>query len=525
MLKNSKKVIAVILTVISLFAMCSVGFSAVAADDDAEYPLIYLTGYGAQIFSENGNHKSEMLYPTGVDAAAEVKESIAPILMELAMSSATGDYSAYCDAIYDSFAPIYDDLRLNPDGTVKDNSGTWAKSYATMYTDYMYGMVRFSYDWRLSPITLAAELDEFIDGVCDYYKTDKVNLLGRCYGANIISSYLELYGDKAAAKVNKVVLYIPSTMGIGLVGAIFSGDIDINATTIDVYAKEIIKYTNVMDDGLVKDFLLVMLSVLEQAKIMNFGVEQIEDLLENIKDDLIPRLVRASYGSFPSFWSMVPDEYLDKAVDFIYNTDELKAEYEGTIELITEYNELVQDNLLEKMAAYDNVYVVSKYNLPSAPLLGKTNPTSDGVAETYYTSVGATSADYGSRLSAEYIGAMDEADFRFLSPDEKIDASTCALPEKTWFIKNNYHDHFSESVDALINTIFTTEDITVFTDAAYPQFLDYDSEEEALVAVEGTDEDLPVSGSRDDKFAMLFAFIKFAVQLLVKLVEYVRTLA
>lgn len=517
MFKRSKKFIAIILTVISLFATCS--FAAVAADEaEAEYPVIYLTGYGAQIFSEKHNHNSELLYPTGVDVGAKVEENVAPILMELAFGSATGDYSAYCDALYNSVAPIYDDLRLNPDGTVKDNSGTWKNSFNVTYDYYKYGMVRFSYDWRLSPITLAAELDEAIDAVCAKYGSNKVNLLGRCYGANIISAYLELYGDEAAEKVNKAVLYIPSTMGIGLVGAVFSGEIEINATNIDVYVKELMKYMDVMEDGLVKDFLLVMLSVFEQAEILNFGVEQLQGIIDEIKFDLIPRLVRDSYGSFPSFWSMVPDEYFADAVNFVYNTDELKAEYAGTISLITDYNEKIQKNAIENVASYDNVYIISKYNLPSAPLFGESNNTGDAVAETYYTSFGATCADYGSRLPESYITEMDEEAKKYLSPDEKIDASTCALPDRTWFVKNNYHDHFPESIDSLINAIFTTDDIRVFTCEEYTQYLDSDVTGDTLTPVVGTDKDLPEPGSREDKFAMLFEFIKFAIKLIMELV-------
>ncbi len=518
MFNKSKKIIAVILTVVTLFGMCSM---AATAAEKAEYPVIYLTGYGQQIFTEKGNHNSEMLYPTGVDVAERVKENVAPVLMELALGSATGDYSSYCDALYNSIAPVYDELRLNPDGTVKDNSGTWNNSYSMSYGKY--GMIHYSYDWRLSPVTLAEGLDEAIDKVLLKYKTDKVNLVGRCYGANIISAYLELYADDAEQKVNKVVYYVPSTMGIGLVGAVFSGDITLNSNNTEIYAKEMMDYLEVMEDGLVKDFLLVMLSVFDQAQILGFGTDKLQQLFNNIKDDLLPRLIRDSYGSFLSFWSMVPDEYLADAVDFVYNTDELKAEYTGSIALIEQYNETVQKDAVAKTAAQGekfDICVISKYNLPSAPVFGKANPTGDGIAEVIYTSFGATAAKYGSKLSGSYIGAMDEEALRFLSADEKIDASTCALPETTWFIKNNYHDNFPESVDALMNEFFTTEGMTVFTNEEYPQYLDAAGDGETLTPVVGTDKELPKPGSDADKFAMLFEFIKFAVKLLFEIFKY-----
>ena len=520
MFRKSKKFIAVILTLVSLFAMCSAAATAVAEAEE-EYPVIYLTGYGQQIFAEAGNHKSEMYYPTGVDVAAKVEENVAPVLMELAFSSATGDYSAYCDSLYNAVAPIYDKLRLSPNGTVEDGSGTWKNGYSIVYNYYKYGSIHLSYDWRLSPIELAAQLDEAIDIVLAKYDAEKVNLLGRCYGANVISAYLELYSEEAEQKVNKSVLYVPSTMGIGLIGSIFSGEIKLNASNIDVYVKEIVKYLDIMEDGLAKDFLLVMVSVFEQAKILNFGTERLQELLDNIKDDLIPRLVRDSYGSFLSFWSMVPYEYLADAVEFVYNTDELKAEYKGTIDLINEYGEKVQKNAIENTASYDNVYIISKYNLPSAPVFGKSNNTGDAIAETVYTSFGATCAQYGSRLSASYIAAMDEEALAYLSADEKIDASTCALPEKTWFIKNSYHDHFPESVDDLIKEIYTGEDFTVFSSEEYPQFLDANVDGDTLTPVISKDKDLPKPGSDEEKFAMLFEFIKFAIEVLIEVIKYI----
>lgn len=522
MFNKSKKFIAVILTLVSLFSICAIGVSAADEVKKPEYPVIYLTGYGQQIFTEKHNHKSELLYPTGVDVAARVEQNLTPILLELAMASATGDYTAYCDAVYESIGPIYDKLRLNPDGTVKDNSGTWKNSYAVHYNVYEPGAVHFSYDWRLSPLTIADELAECIDIVLGKYNAEKVHLVGRCLGGNVINSYLELYAEEAEQKVAKTVLYMPSTMGIGLIGAIFSGEIELNAANLETYIDEMMDYADIMEDGLAKDFVTVLISAFEQAEILNFGVEQLDKILDEIKDNIIPRLVRDSYGSFPSFWAMVPDEYLEKAIGFVYNTDELKEEYTGTISLVREYNETVQKNAFATVSADEELYVISKYNLPSAPVFGKSNPTGDAIAEACYSSFGATCADFGSRLGSEYISAMDEEALKYLSLDEKIDASTCAAPDRTWFIKNNYHDHFPATVDYFINTLLV-EDMTVFTNPELPQYLDADVTAETLTPVSEPDQDLPKPGSKEDKYALLFEFIKFAIELLIELIQYVST--
>ena len=66
------------------------------------------------------------------------------------------------------------------------------------------------------------------------------------------------------------------------------------------------------------------------------------------------------------------------------------------------------------------------------PIFADCNNTSDGTAETYLTSFGATTADLGKNLSADYLASVIEANKKYVSPDEKIDASTCVLPDTTW---------------------------------------------------------------------------------------------
>ncbi len=517
MLRKSKKILAVILSVLTLFVMLSVAAGAVATKAEETYPVVYISGYSGNLYTDKYDINSEKIYPTGVDIGARVKEALVPCLAELALGAATDNYDSYCDALYEAVAPIYDDLRLNPDGTVKDNSGNKfnpESNFGISYAKYDCGEVYVYHDWRISPLTLAEELDVIINKVIAKTGKDKVNLLGRCFGSNVVSSYIQIFGSE---KVNKAVYYVPSTLGIGLIGSIFSGHLDINAKNIDLYVQELTKYENIIEDGMIKDFINVMLSIFEQASILDFGVDALDKLLDKISSNLIPRLVRTSYGSFPSFWSMVPDEYFADALEFVYNTDELKEEYAGTIDLITAYHDEVQKNAFDSLqSGAVESFVISKYNLPSAPLFGRNNPNSDAVAEVKYTSFGATAAEYGTSLTEDYIAAMPEEALAFLSPDEKIDASTCAVPERTWFIKNSYHDHFPESIDRLINKMLTTDGFTVF-DEEYPQFLDADVTAENLKPVTEKDEDIPKPGSSDEKFTVLFNFIKFVIKLIVEL--------
>ena len=521
--KKFKKIIALILTALTLFSVCSLAVSA-AAETKKAYPVIYITGYGTPLFVDKNNYGSDKIYPTGVDVGERVKEALIPCLIELGIGSITDNYNKYCDELYNAVAPIYDDLRLNPDGTVKDNSGR-KHNLNNIRLDsnrFTGGELYLWYDWRLSPTTLAEDVHALVEKLAA--KHGKVNIIGRCFGANILSAYLDKYvanGGNDADKIDKAVYFIPSTEGIGLIGSLFSGKIDISAENITVFIDELVKYMDIIEDATIKDFIQIVLSVFEQASMLNVAADTLQEIIDNIKGNLIPRLVRDTYGSFPSFWSMVPDEYLSDALEFVYNTDELKETYAGTIKLIEEYRTIQQNSRKQIADLSDEIdfYVISKYNLPSVPIFGETNPCSDAVAETELTSFGATTADFGTTLGQSYIAKMDEADKKFLSADEKIDASTCLLPETTWFLKNSYHDHFTDAHHDLINRILSTDGMTVFTEEEYPQFLDCMITDESFTPVTTKDSDRLSINSDKGKFVFLFNFVEFVINIFFKVIE------
>ena len=529
MLKASKKILALVLSLIMAFCALPMAASAAEEANDAD-PVIYILGYGGELFADKVTYKGGQIYPLNTDIEAVVKEAATPCLTALAYAKATGDYSAYCAELYNTMAPIYEGIVLNPDGTAKtdENGITSGKDYRMQsfkskhWTGDEYYVF---YDWRLSPLDLVeSTIAPLVEQASAKSPTKKVDIVARCYGANLVSTYLA-QNDDVTDMVDDVIMYIPSTEGIGLIGRIFSGKIELNSKAINEYVNELLKYENIIDDSFVKNFIDVFLLISEQIEMLDMGADMVQDLIDNIREDFIAPIIRNSYGSFPSFWAMVPDEYFQDAVDFIYSTDELREEYAGTIELITAYHDNIQVNSRETLAAHAekglNINVISKYNLPSAPLFGKANPMADAIAETTLTSFGATTADFGKTLGTSYISAMTNESRKYLSADEKIDASTCLFPEKTWFIKNCYHDYFeAEALYTFLDTILTCEeDATIDTFAEYPQFIDAGITAETLVPVTEKDKDIPVEGSKDAKFQMLFKFIMFVIQLLIKIIN------
>ena len=123
------------------------------------------------------------------------------------------------------------------------------------------------------------------------------------------------------------------------------------------------------------------------------------------------------------------------------------------------------------------VAVIAKYNIQLAPLFKDCMKQADNLVELETASYGATCSDIGQLLPDSYINAQEKAGKgKYISPDLKVDASTCLFPDYTWFIKDLPHDVFPNSVNELIMKIFhSKEQFTVDSDEQFSQYLQYES--------------------------------------------------
>lgn len=518
-----KKVLSLMLAVLLMFTVTVPAFTASAAENCL---TVYVEGYGHRLYKNNINSEENRIYELNADVGGIVKEVIKPCLEKLAYGMVSDNFDAYCDELYNAMAPLYDQVRLDKNGEASDGSG-WGGDmlthrYGINYNGLTGGRITFQYDWRLSPEYNAQILEQFIDRVCRERKVEKVNLLGRCLGGNIVNAYLQ--NGKNLDKINKVILYIPSTMGLSTIGALFSGNIVIDSDAVSYFADYIINNKDFITDPMIRELITAVVEMLNYASVLGVGLDTLSYVIDKVKDNIIPRLVRDTYGSFPSFWAMCPAEDIDAAVELCYGTEELKQEYAGTIEKIYSYKE-IQLNAYENMKQLKqngmDIMVISKYNLPDLPLSKDGRLQSDSLAETYRTSFDATTSEYGSVLSQSYIKKMSEEDKKFLSPDHKIDASTCLFPETTWFIKNCGHGNFPLVVDYLMNNFLVNNNYTVFSDENYPQYLDYSVNKadgsESLLPVTELDSDASTPSKNQERFGVFFRFFTAILKFLSKL--------
>lgn len=524
-----KKLVSILLTLSMLFALAVPAFAGATAEKTA---IVYLTGYGCSLYDENG----EKVYGLDFDLVGSLKEVLDKMIISLVKGELSGDYEDFCDEIYNLIAPAYADVILDKNGEATDANGNHYNGIRSDEVDRLVcetdkkfdgGYYQFNYDWRVSCEYNAELLEKYIDKVLAHSGADKVNLVGRCLGGNVISAYLQNASEESLKKVNKAILYIPSTMGADFLDALFTGKIILNETGVDNYVKYSLSRNDILGAGEsgneLYDMLGVLVSFLNEIKALGFALDSVQVTFDKIKDNVLARTLRDTYATFPSFWNMVSASEIEDAINFVYPTDELKAEYAGIIEKARSYRDNVQLNanstMLERIDSGIDIMIITKYNFANFPLSENQLTQSDSTATVSAVSFGAVAADFGKVLDKEYIDSMSDEDKKYLSPDTMIDASTCLLPDKSWFIKNLNHADFPDSVDVLMNKFLTTDNMTIDTYEEYPQFLKHDAETDTLSPVTGIDDgDIHDTGT-NKKVSVFIRFFTMIFNLIAKLLK------
>lgn len=474
-MKNSaaKKLLAVIISVIMVIAPLSGAF---AADAEKSYnqdcPYIYVHGFMAStILVDKNDPDSDSAWPPATDKILDAVKEALPSLARLLIDR---NYDKFSDTFMPIAYDLLSDVMLGPDGTVNNTSGIdWeypAKEKITAQSE-----VSFHYDWRLDPIEIAAQLSDFIDYVLDASGCDQVVLEGHSLGGVILNTYSKLYGN---SKVKSYVFNTTAVYGETYTGELLNGQMRLDPDALYHYLDGVMDYNEKEEllDGIFK--LLKDFGIMDLA--CRLGNKVLDGLFERAAADVVVPL----FGGWLTIWAMVPDEYIESAQNYVFNTvyKNDTTDRSGLIEKINDFNERVRADktaTLEKINEECNLYVISRYGYVSVFLTPSWKIQSDTVIDTKNNSFGATAADYGSTLSDEYIAQRDA---KYISPNSVIDASTALFPDQTWYVRNLLHAE--EGVDNLCEMYkvlaYHDGQATVDTFEEYPQFLLYNEETDEI---------------------------------------------
>ena len=495
-----KKIISIILAV--LMIATSVPF-AFAADNYkcncGVTPIIYVKGRTniyKDRFSELTDENMAETNVTGDKTA--IAETTFNIVTALGTALLTDKWDNYCDVLLEEVAPIYDQYKLNNDGEKDEGNKSginpaWdvdniIKSYKeknirtghTSNAKYWAQYMQFQYDMRLDPCENAKDLKKLIDATKELTGHDKINIICRCEGNVIVNAYLNMYEEEAKQEIESVIMYNSISNGAEIADELYSNKVELDPDAMNRFISGFLDTSPVMD--LVKETV----NLLTFTGTLEGGLDWVEGIYDKISLNLMPRLIREIFGTCPGWWGMVSPEAYEDAKAFVLETDNADGKYDKLIEKLDNYNVYKKNarGILEEMQQSGvKVYIIAKYGEQIYPVIESADLLGDGVVSlAKQTFNGATTSKIDTTLDKNYIQDRVAAGFGdYISADEKVDASTAAFPEHTWYIKNLAHPDYPWSVEFMMCDILQYDGYATVEDLEkYPRFMNYEETWELL---------------------------------------------
>lgn len=478
-----KKLISLLLSLCILASVVVIAApSAFAADDRIDIPLIYIQGQGYGLYRNRGTENEEQIYPLELPDNY-ISEKVEQYLPVFAKAFFTQEWSEFCVALQDCLIPVFEDIKLGPDGKPMDNSGvewTWTREELTdTAVDGTYGIQDYvyKYDWRLDPWELAEEVHRYIEDVMYVTGATEVAILGRCLGSNIVEAYMTRYNGEY---VRECIFYTSASRGITLCNKAFTGELYLEPDGIERYVYDY----ELSEVEYIQDFIEAFVTMFNKTYGLDIASWAVNNVYKDIYLDIVPAIMIESFGTFPGYWSMVDAEHYEKAKETVFYGADLE-EYAGLIQKIDNYHDNVRlkmdDVCLELSKNGVEFSNIAKYGYQMMPISTDNNEIADNLCTLTASSMGATTCEVMGKLDDEYIeNAKANGTYKYISPDLQVDASTCLFPDTTWMVKDMKHTEFPDDMHRLFAKIINTDGFTVFDSEEFPQYLVYNRETETV---------------------------------------------
>jgi len=441
------------------------------------HPLVFIQGYsGPALIRDSGLETEEQIWPL---KPSSVVKMVAPNLVDIVSSVvdyANGDTQPFIDCFREVTAELFDNLSMKPDGTSKYNITPYPYSAAEASVEYINTekdgdylpltegefiedlsltipesqIFIFNTDWRRSHIVNSEHLDSFIDEVLEYTGSDKVDLYGMSHGGQLAATYLYYHGTEG--KIDNAVMNSPAIGGTSLVMELLGSE------PVNFNLSELARFGSIM---------------LHMEIDLRWLTEKLpEDLLNSMLKSAFNEVLLQYAVNFGSVWDLMSTEsynalrdvYLDpvKNADIIARAD--KMHYECMPNM--------SEGLMRARQAGVNISILANYGTHLGS--GK-KVDSDFIIDTENSS-GATVTPFGQRFPENYEQlntTCSDPTHNHIAPTRTLDASTCFLPENTWFNYEQYHtqtwwDKYTRNL--LLELVLTDNLKDVHTDERFPQF-------------------------------------------------------
>ncbi len=490
-MKKFKKVFSLTIALLVVFSCCSAVLAAEENDTYDHLPQVFVTGIGsAKIFFEDDPDQTSLFWP--VDTNRLIK-NLGNIGKYMKKAVENRDSTVLRTVVFNYLVDSFGMLAFKPDGSCMDG----VTVEPTVLAEEEPGKFTFYYDSRQAPTTIAPQLHDYIHLVMKETGSDKIELVGSSYGANAVTAYIYEYPEDYKY-IDSLLLCVPSIGGMNFFGELLSGNFAISPIGLCDFINQMIEFE------LIPDFFYLM----EEAGVLEIFLEAIlvPALRESIYAAVID-FVREDIATVPALWVCVTDEHFEPALRYIYgdNYRDPNHTYAKLISEMTHFHYDVANHAaeiyLEAEAQSDlELSIITKFDRAAIPLTSGPNTMDDGLVTVPVSSFGATCTTYGAQLPADYKQAK-YPEYNFMSPEWDIDASTGAVPFRTWYIKGLGHAKKNEDYKKLVDEI-VYKDLTVFTDPNRPQYLTVSEDDPEML------EPLIVKEEKQTLYHKLFEIIR-----------------
>lgn len=462
------QLLAMLLAVLLIFCVAAPAL-AVEPTAENESPVIFMAGF---ISTDTVDLRTgeKVFPPTAKSIMRGLRDTVQPVMNRVLK----GEFRALDYPLNQVLLALLDGIRCDENGdpvrtytstifTYPDPEEIRAKYHEGVgyfASDYIY----YSYDWRQDMRTLADGLHDFIEYVLDATGAKTVDLIGYSMGACVLSAYLAVYGTEY---LDAISFYCGAFNGSAFCGDAFKNDIDMDPDSTVAFINGFAGYD--LEGEIVK----TLVDLLHQKGMTDVTVAVVKRLVRSVFASTYRQALRYIFGRMPGFWAMMPYDDFDYVRNEFANgivTDAFYEKVDFYHDVQAKIPALIEDAMQKGVA----VSIVTKYGYPNVPLVASRNENSDAIVDLKYASIGATAADYNTTFPVDYTQAVP-GDVNYLSPDRTVDASTCAFPEYTWFMKNTTHIQLGSINPTceveLFDYLFGEGRGTTVHNDVYPQFL------------------------------------------------------
>ena len=477
-----KKFLSIFLCAVIIFSTTAVTINAEEEQRSPSFewdghPLVFIQGYsGPALIRDRDLETQEQVWPLRPGNVVKMITPHIPDIISSVIDYAKGDTQPFIDCFREVTAELLDNISMNPDGTTKYSITSYPHYVTEASVEYINEekngdylpltegefiedlsltipadqIFIFNTDWRRSQLVNCEHLDSFIDEVLEYTGSDKVDLYGMSHGGQLTATYLYYHGTEG--KVDNAVMNSPAIGGTSLVMELLGSE------PVEFNLSELARFGSIM---------------------LHMEID-LRWLAEKLPADLLNSLLKSAFNevllpyavNFGSIWDLMDTqsykELRDVYLDPVENADIIARADKMHFECMPNMSE----GLKRAQAAGVNIGILANYGTH----LGTGEKIdSDFIIDTVNTS-GATVTPFGQRFPENYEQlntTCTDPTHNHVSPTRTLDASTCFLPENTWFNYEQYHtqtwwDKYTRNL--LLELVLTDNIKDIYSDERFPQF-------------------------------------------------------